>query len=189
VFLLRKPGRDEISAFLERQGSFNYEGVGITASQAPPGYKVDRSCVLLGRGAKVFAAAKEALRKWQQFHVSWLNLCWQDSPLEPGKTVGILVRVMGVWSLDACRIVYVVDEAARFGFAYGTVGSHVVRGEERFLVTWDPKDDTVWYEILAISRPHQVITWLGYPYLRCKQKQFRRESATAMISAIQSDKF
>jgi hypothetical protein len=29
--------------------------------------------------------------------------------------------VFGVWTLNTCRIVYVVDEATRFGFAYGTL--------------------------------------------------------------------
>ncbi len=35
----------------------------------------------------------------------------------------------------------------------------------------------VWYAILAFSRPHLLMAWLGYPYIRRVQKRFGRESA------------
>ena len=43
-----------------------------------------------------------------------------------------LARHLGLWTLSACRIVYVLDEPRRFGFAYGTL-EHVVRGEQDFV--------------------------------------------------------
>ena len=50
--------------------------------------------------------------------------------------VAILARSIGLWWLNACRIVAVVDEdgpVKRFGFAYGTLPDHAGSGEERFL--------------------------------------------------------
>ena len=80
-----------------------------------------------------------------------------------------------------------MDEAgpvSRFGFAYGTLPDHAGSGEERFLVEWDRASGEVWYDILAFSRPHWLLTRLGYPYMRRLQKRFGRESAAAMVRAV-----
>ena len=37
-----------------------------------------------------------------------------------------------------CRVVYVVDEPDRRGFAYGTLPGHAESGEELFMVRFDP---------------------------------------------------
>ena len=67
---------------------------------------------------------------------------------------------MGSWTVNAARIVYVVDtgELAKssgvrqFGFAYGTLPGHMESGEERFLIE-QLADGSVWYDIVAFSRP------------------------------------
>jgi hypothetical protein len=48
-----------------------------------------------------------------------------------GGGVAILARSIGLWWLNACRIVYVVDKVDKFGFAYGTLPDHARSGEER----------------------------------------------------------
>ena len=56
--------------------------------------------------------------------------------------------------VNACRVVYVVDEEEpiqRYGFAYGTLPDHAETGEERFLVEWNRASGEVWYDILAFS--------------------------------------
>ena len=96
-------------------------------------------------------------------------------------------RAIGVWWLNACRVVYAVDEAgplSKFGFAYGTLPGHVESGEERFVIEWDRGDDDVWYDIVAFSRPNHVLTRLGYPVVRRLQKRFGRDSAAAMLRAV-----
>jgi uncharacterized protein (UPF0548 family) len=96
---------------------------------------------------------------------------------------------IGLWWLNACRIIYVVDESEpirRFGFAYGTLPGHAGTGEERFLVEWDRASDAVWYDILAFSRPHRFLPHLGYPYMRRIQKLFKKQSAEAMLTAIRN---
>lgn len=99
-------------------------------------------------------------------------------------------RAIGLWWLNACRIVYVVDESGpitRFGFAYGTLPRHVETGEERFLIEWDRAKNCVWYDILAFSRPNHFLTRLGYPLVRRLQKRFARDSATAMFKTVNGE--
>jgi uncharacterized protein (UPF0548 family) len=96
------------------------------------------------------------------------------------------VRHFGFYSLNACRIVYVVDEKGpltRFGFAYGTLAEHAESGEERFMVEWNRDQDRVWYDILAFSRPKKILARLGYPLSRLLQRQFARASKAAMLQA------
>ena len=98
-------------------------------------------------------------------------------------------QAIGVWWLNACRIIYVVDESGpirKFGFAYGTLPGHVGSGEERFLIEWDSAENSVWYDILAFSRPNHFLTRLGYPFFRGKQKRFGRDSVASMLKAVQS---
>jgi uncharacterized protein (UPF0548 family) len=80
-----------------------------------------------------------------------------------------------------------VDEQGpvqRFGFAYGTLPGHAESGEERFTVAWHEADGAVWYDILAFSRPQQLLARLGYPFARRLQKRFARGSAAAMQRAV-----
>ena len=185
----RKPSSELLRTFLDSQRSreFSYRGVGGTSGDPPRGYAVDHTRVELGKGQRVFERAKHALEHWEQFRLGWLEAWPRDTPIEAGQAVAVVARAMGCWWLNACRIVYVVDEqgsARRFGFAYGTLPGHIEAGEERFLVEWAPADDRVWYDILAFSRPRHVLARLGYPLARRMQKQFRRDSAAAMRRCV-----
>jgi uncharacterized protein (UPF0548 family) len=87
-----------------------------------------------------------------------------ECPELVGTDVAVSVLHLGFYSLNACRIVYVVDEEGpmkRFGFAYGTLAEHAESGEERFTIEWDRNNDEVWYDILAFSRPRQTLARLG----------------------------
>ena len=59
---------------------------------------------------------------------------------------------------------------------------HVERGEERFTIEWQA-DDSVWYDILAFSRPQHLIAKLAFPYVRRLQKRFAMDSLNAMLTA------
>jgi uncharacterized protein (UPF0548 family) len=189
---LRKPSAGTVRRFLEAQRGlpFTYAAVAASADQPPAGYVVDRTRVKLGEGEAVFRAATAALRAWQQFCLGWVEAWPSDTPIREGEVVAVAGRVCGVWWLNACRIVYVVDETgpiSKFGFAYGTLPGHVESGEERFLVEWDRADGGVWYDILAFSRPNHALSRLGYPVVRRLQRRFGRDSAASMLRAVQSD--
>lgn len=117
----------------------------------------------------------------------WLELCWPDTPNEPGATVAVVVSHLGFWSMNACRIVYVIDEPGppeRYGFAYGTLPDHMERGEERFTVEFHTDDQSVWYDVYALSRP-SALARMAYPFARALQKRFARDSKAAMQKAVQ----
>ena len=187
MLLLARPSRDRICALIESQRGqpFSYPERGATQERAPRGYSVEHNRIQLGWGAAVFARAAEALRQWKMFDIGWIDLCWPDTPICVGSTVAVMARHYGFWSLNACRVVYVVDDRGvrqRYGFAYGTLPEHAATGEERFTVELRPEDETVWYDIYAFSRPRGLAR-TGYPLSRSLQKRFARDSKEAMRRA------
>ncbi|PYY03733.1 MAG: DUF1990 domain-containing protein [Acidobacteria bacterium] len=189
MFSLTAPSDDGIRRFISKQidSGFSYPDVGASATLVPTGYNVDHHRVQLGTGTLAWNRAVEAIRAWQMFNIPWMRLCWPTVPIRVGTEVAVLVRHFGFHSLNACRIVYVIDEAdpiKRFGFAYGTLAEHAERGEERFTVEWNRDDDKVWYDILAFSRPRQMLARLGYPLSRFLQKRFAEGSKAAMVKSV-----
>lgn len=81
-----------------------------------------------------------------------------------------------------CRVVYVVDEPHRRGFAYGTLKGHPESGEEAFLVE-QREDGTVWFVVRAFSRPSNAFYRLGYPVLRTMQKRFTKRYLRSLLPA------
>jgi uncharacterized protein (UPF0548 family) len=188
VFLLSKPAPEFIREFLQAQEnqSFSYAHVGASREQAPRGYDMDHHRVQLGSGEGIFEKARKTVQPWRMFSMPWLTLCWPNTPIEPDATVAILASHAGFWSLNACRIVYVIEENGacdRYGFAYGTLPEHGERGEERFTVEYHGDDRSVWYEVYAFSRP-RLLTRMAYPYARLLQRRFARDSMNAMKEAI-----
>jgi uncharacterized protein (UPF0548 family) len=189
MILLRKPSPRAIQGFLQTQAglALTYPAVGATAGVPPAGYAVDHARVRLGEGEAVFAAARAALARWEHFRLGWAEAWPAEVPLREGQTVAVLARILGLWWLNACRIVYVVERQRpnpAFGFAYGTLPAHAESGEERFLVECDPEGGGVWYDILAFSRPRHLLARLGYPLARRRQERFRTDSAAAMQRAV-----
>lgn len=185
MLALRKPTPQQIESFLRSQSAqdFTYRNIGATAGEPPARYVVDHTRVEMGSGDAVFDAARAALEAWEQFSLPWLSAAPETTPIEQDAVIAIVARTFGVWWLNACRIVYVIDESdafsRRFGFAYGTLPDHAGTGEERFLIEKD-RNGTVWYDILAFSRPHHLLARLGYPVVRHIQRRFGRESAQSM---------
>jgi uncharacterized protein (UPF0548 family) len=188
MILFREPSPETIQHFMERQAAldFTYSTVGATANIPPTGYVVDHTRIKLGDGEALFVAARAALQRWQHFELGWVEVSMPETPIKKGAVVAVLARSGGLWWANACRIVYVVDETYKFGFAYGTLPDHAESGEERFLVEWDQKSGEVYYDILAFSRPRHILARLGYPWVRWVQKQFRRDSAAAILKAVSS---
>jgi uncharacterized protein (UPF0548 family) len=185
----RRPTSATIAQFLDRQreASFSYAEVGASRGDPPPGYAIDRHSDELGAGKLVFQAAREAISQLAMFDVGWVEVHKPDEALSRGMNVAVLARVLGVWYLNACRIVYLIDETGpveTYGFAYGTLPDHAERGEERFRVLWDHSNDTVRYEQFAFSQPNHILTRLNYPLARTVQKRFAKDALAAMRRAV-----
>jgi hypothetical protein len=114
VILFRKLSDARIGRFLDDQRSlpFSYPEVGSSRDGAPPGYPINQLRGPLGAGRETFARAVEALRRLKMYETGWTKLCWPDVPITAGTVVGVLSRHFGLWSLNACRIVYVIEEEA-----------------------------------------------------------------------------
>ena len=189
MFLITKPNKEVVERFLETQkdSPFSYAEIGATRDVAPDGYNIDHNRVELGTGRATFQLAIKAVRNWKMFETSWTKLCWENTPIEKDAIVAILVKHFGFWSLNAAKIVYVLEETGeieKFGFAYGTLLDHSERGEELFSVEYHQADESVWYNLYAFSQPNHILAKLGYPISRYLQKQFAMESKQAMVKAI-----
>jgi uncharacterized protein (UPF0548 family) len=172
----------EFLAKAERS-SYSYPHVGMTREAArPPGYNVDHNRVELGRGPVTWEKAKEAIRSWKMFEHRLTQIFWPTKTLERDQTVAVVAHHLGFHSLNSCRIVYVIDEPRRFGFAYGTLMEHAETGEERFMVERD-EAGVVSYDLFAFSRPRALLARLGGVYSRALQRQFAVESKAAMVKA------
>jgi uncharacterized protein (UPF0548 family) len=153
---------------------------GPAEARPPRGYARDHTRSEIGHGEAAFEAAKSALRSWSHFDLGWVRVANPEARLDPDQLVAVEAHTLGLWSVNISRIVYVIDESTRFGFAYGTTPLHVESGEERFLVEFYPVSGTVSYELLAISRPVHWLARLGYPYTRSQQHRFARDSHARM---------
>jgi uncharacterized protein (UPF0548 family) len=189
MFFLKEPGDFIISTFIADQLNrpFTYSEVGATNGTPPHGFVVDHNRIQLGRGPVVFERAVLALKQWQQFDLGWVSIVPKGVALEVEATVAVKAHAFGTWSLNATRIVYLVNETGpfeRFGFAYGTLPDHVECGEERFTVELQKEDESVWYDILAFSKPQHRLVKMSYPLGRMLQKRFARDSMRRMRGLI-----
>jgi|SRR4051812_12565422 uncharacterized protein (UPF0548 family) len=122
MFLLSRPSDQKIRQFLsnQRNAPFSYRALAATRGEPPVGYTVDQYRVRLGTGREVFARAVDALLHWEMFHMNWVELLYPDTPIRIGEIVAVLIRHLGIWSINPSRVVYTIEESGsvwRTGFA------------------------------------------------------------------------
>jgi uncharacterized protein (UPF0548 family) len=146
----------------------------------PSGYHHVVRETVLGRGSPAFARACEGLRSWQAHQFRGAKAFPKDVPLKVGETV--IVTLGGRLGAIAapCRIIEVVDEPRRFGFAYGTLPGHPEQGEESFVVSIS-EDDVDHFNIRAFSRAGDVLTRVAGPLGRRAQSR----ASKAYLRALQ----
>jgi uncharacterized protein (UPF0548 family) len=186
MFFLRRPSRDTIERFLadSQHLPMSYGPAGLV--QSAECRSLDEASAVIGHGRDDFERAKAALMAWQQFDLGWVELWPPRSPTTVGAVVAVLIKHLGFWSLNGCRVAYHADVngSSAFGYAYGTLPNHAESGEELFEVFIDPRSDDVIYRIRATSKPQAMLAWIGQPIVRALQARFRRDSAAAMKQAI-----
>src|SRR4051812_11622345 len=145
---------------------FTYAEVGATAGPPPPGYRHLSASAVIGHGRARFEEAAAEVMRWGMLRGAGLRV---DATTEVA-AVGSEV-VVGIGPGRApCRVVYVVDEPDRRGFAYGTLPGHAETGEELFAVRYDPVDQTVHAEISAFSRHGTWWSRLAGPFTTLLQR-------------------
>jgi uncharacterized protein (UPF0548 family) len=110
----------------------SYDHVGSTLRE-DTGRSVHRETLELGASSAAFERAKDGLRAWVCHRGIGAFVHPGDAPIEVGSTLLVVLRVGPVSIVVPDRVVAVVDEGDRFGFAYGTLVGHQERGEELFL--------------------------------------------------------
>jgi uncharacterized protein (UPF0548 family) len=187
MFLSHRPSVKDVERFLSgsRDLPLSYEPVGL-ARERRDGFTLDEQVTVLGSGDALFARATAALLEWRQFDLGWVELVPKPASMTPGTVVAVMVRHLGFWSLNGCRVVYQIGVPGdrEFGCAYGTLTNHAESGEEIFQVSIHPETGDVSYTIRAASKPRATLARLGYPVVRSLQARFRRDSASALKRAV-----
>lgn len=159
---------------------WTYAQRGATQGAMPEGWTHQEVWAPVGQGRASFEAARSALQRYAHFDLGWVTPLSHDVPLVPGERFTFASYQLGVWVISVCRIVYVLDEPdaaiARFGYAYGTIGDHAIRGEERFLVEWDKQTDAVRFGVKKFSLPANWLSRLTGPLTRGVQQRFTAQA-------------
>lgn len=147
-----------------------YSDVGATlVGRRPEGFHHNRYETDLGNGHETFQRAVEGLKAWEAHHLPGVRVFPEGQDIHTGATVAVTLGTPLLALVAPCRIVNVIDEATRWGFAYGTLPGHPEQGEEAFIVS-KSSDETVRFEIVAFSQPANSLVRLSGPVGRSVQK-------------------
>ena len=150
----------------------------------PDGYRHDRYEASLGAGADVFDRAAAALLAWQAQAGAGVEVFPGGSQVTEGATVVLLLRA-GLWAPAPCRVVYVIAEPGKTGFAYGTLPGHPECGEAAFTLIRDG-DDRVRFVVRSFSRRVDPLARLGAPLARLVQTRVARRYIDALTEAART---
>ncbi len=136
----------------------SYQPVGLTLDgPLPPGWHhldVERR---IGRGDAAYRAAGEAVLTY----AAQRGLGLRPEATAPRAAEGVeLLSHLAVLPVP-CRVVWVVQDAGRTGFGYGTLEGHPESGEEGFLV--ERRGEDVYAVVRAYSVPATRLARLGGP--------------------------
>jgi uncharacterized protein (UPF0548 family) len=106
----------------------------------------------------------------------------RDASVGENETVILLLRAAGLWATAPCRVIYVVDQADQFGFAYGTLPGHPETGEVAFTVSQDSAEG-IDFRVTSFSRSVDPLARLAAPITRWVQKRVTRRYLTALMQA------
>lgn len=161
---------------------FTYPEVGATHGDGPlpAGYHHLRHRMRIGKGEAAFHGAADAVLEWRMHKELRLHPQADHIRAEPEANVWLHIGTRHLVLIRVhCRIVWVVDEPRRKGFAYGTMPRHPERGEEAFVLQWED-DDSVWLTIRAFSRAAKWYTRLAGPLVPLFQHVYALCCATAL---------
>lgn len=132
---LGRPSAAQLDRLLEqaRGSSLTYDHVGSTLSPIDERRPLHQQHLVLGHGPEAFDSAKLGLRRWTCHGGIRATVHPGDAVVEVGSTLLVVLPVGPVRIVVPDRVVAVVDEPDRFGFAYGTLDGHQERGEESFV--------------------------------------------------------
>ena len=156
---IRRPRDSDLNSLLAgcRDDSLTYSPVGGSLDAGTPiGLRRRQWSVALPDAE--FDAAVAAIKGWAIHRGAGLSVL-ADGPMEVGTNVAMSAPLPVGFVELTCRVVAVVDEANRQGFAYGTLRVHAETGEEAFFVVRD--EHGVRFDVQAVSAPHHPLARLA----------------------------
>lgn len=181
---LRRPSDEKLIGIWEAQASLpiTYKNAGMTRGGPHRGYRRQRAAISLPTGS--FNKARDHVRTWGAQRGAGFGV-YPERPVAQGMAVIVYGRFGHLYTSVCCRVIYIIDEDDRWGFAYGTLPHHVARGEESFVVSKD-KDENVTFTVESLSRPATLVARLGAPVARVIQNKITHRYLDAMRQAVSS---
>ncbi|MFJ5725083.1 DUF1990 family protein [Streptomyces sp. NPDC093149] len=160
--------------------ALTYSEVGATRlGPLPDSYHHLHHRTRVGRGRADLAAAGAAVTDWRMHRGSGARV--RASAARAG--AGVQVRVslgLGPFRFTApCLVIWAAYESDRIGFGYGTLRGHPECGEESFVVEL-ADDGTVWFTVMAFSRPAAWYSRLAGPVVPVMQRWYARRLGTTL---------
>lgn len=182
VLRLGSPAHDELDRLLaEASGhEVTYDHVGSTLG--PTDRRVRREERAGGTGEEGFAAGIAAIRRWVAHDGIGARVHPAGTPIEVGRTLLVVLPVGPACLVVPNRIVAVVDEPRRFGFAYGSLPGHDERGEESFEVELGD-DGRVVARVSVDAAPGTRLTTVVAPLTLTLQRLAVRRYADTLAAA------
>ena len=175
------PARErDLGALLKRgrADSLTYAPAGVSMGDFAPSGLIRRHWTTPLAGTNAFERAVEALRTWGMHRGAGLRVA-ADGPIAVGTNVAFSAPLPIGFIDGTCRIVVVVDEPNRYGFAYGTLSVHPERGEQSFVVS-RYEDGNARLDIDGVSRPTHPLSRLVPPLSDHLQDRAVRRYLAAM---------
>lgn len=165
-----------------RTTPFSYAEVGATRQDhLPRGYRHLELHVDAGHGRQRYEELAQQLLSWQLHARAGLSLQVSGERVQQGSIL-VATLPLGPFKINTrCRVVYLIDEDRRTGFAYGTLLGHPERGEERFQVELTD-DERVIFRLRAFSRNAWLLARLGAPVSNRVQAMVNRRYLAAAAS-------
>lgn len=167
----------------------SYDAVGATAGAgilAVPGFRCFERSVRVGAGEECWASAERDLFAWAVKTRSGFVVEGAAGAVpgraEAGGEYWLVARFGPLRVREPVRVVAVIDEPDRVGYAYGTLPGHPISGEEAFLLSRRP-DGSVWFTLRSITRPGSRIWRLAFPVVLVAQRIYRRRYLRALLSS------
>lgn len=172
--------------------NLNYEAVGTTRpgertwTEETSGFRRYERTVRIGRGTALWARVSDEVLDWGVKTRSGFTVrpvTGDATRVQVGKGY-LLTAHIGPFSIhEPVRVVAVVEEPYRCGFAYGTIEGHPVSGEEAFIVH-RTSDGAVWLTLRSLTRPAAGRWRLAFPAILIAQRWYRGRYQRALRSRL-----
>jgi uncharacterized protein (UPF0548 family) len=180
---LRRPTSEQLAALLARcrEDELTYRPIGGSLGGVVPRGFHRRTWTTELPGADAFDRGRDAIRAWAVHRGAGLDVL-PDGLVTVGTNVAMSAPLPVGFVEITCRIVAIVDEPDRYGFAYGTLSVHPEQGEESFIVARSAGDAR--FDVQAAARPIHPLARLFSPIANRLQDAAARRYLAAMTAAV-----